>query len=490
MTNCLLAIRINRTHHKKMRLKTLVAVLAFSTAAFAQSDPTIMTINGEPVSRSEFEYSFNKNNSEGVIDKKSVEDYVDLFINYKLKVAAAIDAGLDTLSSFKTEFAQYRDQQLRPSFVNDTDIEEEAKRIYDRTQHYVDSLGGLARPTHILVAVSQRASEQEREKAKQKADSIYNAIQQGGDFAELAKTHSDDKGSAVKGGEIGWIQPGQTVPAFEKAVYSLNVGETSQPVLSDYGYHIVRLLEKKDFVPYDSVKADIITFIDRRGIRDKIIDEKIEEFMKTNNYDSAEKLMEDRAKELSAQDSDLANLIREYHDGLLLFEISNKEVWEKGQKDEAGLANYFKKNKKKYKWDSPRFKGMAYHVKDQVDVKAVKDCVKGLAFDNWAEKLRTTFNADSVKRIRVEKGIFKEGDNPLVDRDVFKKKDVTITSNPDYPIDATYGKLLKAPKEYGDVRGQVVADYQDLLEKEWVAQLRKRYSFEVDQSVLATVNKH
>ena len=473
-----------------MRLKTLAVVLAFTTTAFAQSDPIIMTINGVPVTRSEFEYSFNKNNSEGVIDKKSVEEYVDLFVNYKLKVAAAIDAGMDTLTSFKTEFAQYRDQQVRPSFVNDQDIEDEAKRIYDRTQHYVDSLGGLANPTHILIMVNQRASEQEKEKAKQKADSIYNAIRQGADFAELAKKHSDDKGSGARGGDIGWIQPGQTVPAFEKTVYSLQVGEMSQPVLSDYGYHIVKLLGKKPFLPYDSLKADIITFIDRRGIRDNIIDEKIEEAMKANNYDSAEKLMEDRAASLAAQDSDLANLIREYHDGLLLYEISNKMVWDKAQKDEAGLANYFKKNKKKYKWDSPRFKGMAYHVKEQADVKAVKKCVKGVAFDQWAEKLRTTFNADSVKRIRVEKGIFKLGDSPLVDRDVFKKKDAEVKTNPDYPIDATYGKLLKAPKEYTDVRGQVVADYQDMLEKEWVAELRKRYTFEVNQGVLATVNKH
>jgi peptidyl-prolyl cis-trans isomerase SurA len=71
-----------------MRLKTLFAMLVIGTVAFAQDDPVIMTINGQPVNRSEFEYSYNKNNSDGVIDKKTVEEYVDLFINYKLKVAA------------------------------------------------------------------------------------------------------------------------------------------------------------------------------------------------------------------------------------------------------------------------------------------------------------------------------------------------------------------------------------------------------------------
>ena len=89
-----------------MKFKSLLAVmLLVSGAACAQQeDPTIMTINGQPVSRSEFEYSYNKNNSEGVIDKKTVKEYVDLFINYKLKVAAAYDAKIDTLSSFQKEF--------------------------------------------------------------------------------------------------------------------------------------------------------------------------------------------------------------------------------------------------------------------------------------------------------------------------------------------------------------------------------------------------
>ena len=88
------------------------AALLSSTMVFAQqNDPVIMTVNGQPINRSEFEYSYNKNNTEGVIDKKSVEEYVDLFINYKLKVQAALDAKLDTLTSFKQEFMTYRDSR-------------------------------------------------------------------------------------------------------------------------------------------------------------------------------------------------------------------------------------------------------------------------------------------------------------------------------------------------------------------------------------------
>ncbi len=463
-------------------------MLALATAALAQSDPIIMKVNGQPVTRSEFEYSYNKNNSEGVIDKKTVEEYVDLFINYKLKVVAAMDAHLDTLSSFQQEFAMYRDQQVRPSFINDEDIEKRARQEYDEAYHYIDSLGGMVHPSHILIKVGQKAPESEREVAKQRADSIYNALLNGADFAEMAKKFSQD-GSAPKGGDLDWITPGRTVPDFEKAAYALQVGEMSKPVLTDFGYHIIKMNERQIFFPYDSVHADILTFIDRSGVKEKIIDDKLDEIVASQPGVTREQILEQRAIDLSETDSDLANLIREYHDGLLLYEIMNREVWEKGAKDEAGLANYFKKNKKKYAWDSPRFKGIAYHVKDAADVKAVKKAVKGLTFDKWADKLRTTFNGDSVIRIRVEKGIFKQGDNNLVDREIFKQK-VEVKPLKDYPIDAVFGKVLKAPKDYTDVRGQVTADYQDMLEKEWVARLREKYPVEVYNNVVATVNKH
>ena len=271
-------------------------------------------------------------------------------------------------------------------------------------------------------------------------------------------------------------------------MFALEVGQMSEPVLTQAGYHIIKLNEKGGFFPYDSVHADILRFIDQRNMRDGIAVRKVKELAEAEGVSSEDVLVR-KMNEMTAKDSELKYLIQEYHDGLLLYEISNKLVWDKAAKDEAGLANFFKKNKKKYAWEAPRFKGMAYHVKDQADVKAVKNAVKGLPFDQWAEKLRTTFNNDSVLRIRVEKGIFKQGDNALVDREVFKK-DTTVKTIEKFPIDAVYGKKLKAPQEYQDVRGQVVADYQEQLEKEWVAELRKRYAVKVDEAVLKTVNKH
>ena len=190
-----------------------LAMLLCGSMAFSQSnDPVVMTVNGKPVLRSEFEYAYRKNNSAGVIDRKSVAEYAELFIDYKLKVEAALAAQLDPLTSFPEEFAGCRDQQIRPSLINDADIEAEARRIYTLTQHQVDSLGGMVKVRHILLELGQRAPKSTETEVKQRIDSIYKALKTGADFSEMARKYSDDKGSASAGGNLPWLQPGQTLP--------------------------------------------------------------------------------------------------------------------------------------------------------------------------------------------------------------------------------------------------------------------------------------
>lgn len=473
-----------------MKIGLLCFALLMETSVLAQTDPTLLTVNGQPISRSEFEYSYNKNNGDNVLDKKSVTEYLELFINYKLKVAAAKDARLDTLSSFKNEFAGYRDQQIRPTLITEADVEAEARRIYTETKQRVDAAGGLVKPAHILMLMPQKATKQQEAEAARRIDSIYHALKAGADFAELARRLSDDKGSAVNGGELPWIQKGQTLKEFEDVAYSLKKGEMSKPFISPAGYHIVLLKDKQNFYPYDSVRTSIITFIEQRGLREQIIDRKLNEMAsQSTTPKTPEEVLDARRKELEVQDSNLKNLIREYYEGLLVFEISNRQVWDKAAQDEAGLQAYFNKNKKRYAWDEPRFKGIAYHTKDKKDIKAVKKAVKGLPFSQWAEKLRTTFNADSILKIKVEKGIFKVKDNAWVDAYAFKtgKKIETVK---DFPFSAVYGKKLKAPKEMEDVKALVVTDYQEAMEKAWVNELKKKYAVKVDDAVLQTVNRH
>ena len=457
--------------------------------AHAQTDPVIMTIKGQPVSRSEFEYSYNKNNAEGVIDKKTVDEYVDLFVNYKLKVMAALDAHLDTLSSFKKEYLTYRDQLIRPSFVTDSDVVAEARRYYDNMKQQIGPRG-LFQASHILILVPQKASKGMQDSAKVRIDSIYNALKKGADFAELATRVSQDPGSASRGGEIGFTRQGVMVKEFEDQMFALKKGELSKPFLSPFGYHIILLKDKKQFEPFEYHREDILKFIEARNLREHIAEQLLTQRVNENPSLNREDLILQALDSLERADHEMKFLIQEYHDGLLLYEISNEKVWNRAAKDTEGLKAFFKKNKKKYAWAEPRFKGIAYRTQQQSDVEAVKKCVKGLPFEKWGEKLASTFNNDSIIRIRVEKGVFDKGRNALVDREIFKQQ---VEDQPleGYPYTGVYGKVLKkGPESHEDVRTLVVADYQEFLEQQWVAELRKKYKVEVDQKVLDTVNNH
>ena len=481
-----------------MRIKLLAASLFFAVgAAFAQTnDPVIMEINGKPVYRSEFEYSYNKNNSGNVIDKKTIKEYLPLFVNYKLKVEEALSRQLDTLSTFKNEFLMYRDQQIKPTLISNDDVMYFAHKMYKSTAERVGDEGWFL-PAHIYVKVGQKASEEKRMAAKNRIDSIYNAIMNSeGDpkdaFIQIARTSSEDLKTGRQGGIIGWVSKGQLMKELDNEMLNLKKGEISKPFLSPAGYHIMMLANTRPLESFDEAKKGIIQFIETRGLRDNIADEKVDSIAKASNgVYTKEQLMDKYAADLENKSSDFKNLIREYHDGLLLYEVSSREVWGSKGSDEKQLKKFFKKNKKRYAWDEPRFKGIAYHAKKEADIEAVKDCLKKLDFDEWANVLRKTFNNDSTLRIRVEKGIFKKGDNALVDRNVFGVTDAKVDTLKSYPYDSTYGKILeKGPECMEDVKGLVTADYQDMLEKKWVKDLRSKYAVEIKEEVLETVNKH
>lgn len=473
-----------------MKSKLLLgAMLLCGTLSFAQNaDPVIMTINGTDVLRSEFEYSYNKNNTADVIDRKTVQEYVGMFINYKLKVEAAKEAGLDTMISFQKEFANYRDQQIKPALVTDQDLEAEARKIYEQTRQRIDNNGGMVQVAHILIAMRQQATPEEERAAKVRVDSIYQALRNGADFGSLAKQLSQDPTTSQKGGDLPYIVKGQTLKEFEDQAWRLQDGELSQPFLSPAGWHIMLKKSHRNFYSYADQREHIMKYLDQQRIRDRIATVKLDTLAKQLNSTPAQMLAKKQA-EMEARDSSLKYLIKEYHDGLLLYEISNRHVWAKAQKDEHGLMQYFKKNKKKYKWEEPRFKGVAYRAREEKDIKAVRKLLKKTPFERWEEQLRTTFNTDSVLRIRAEKGIFKKGDNALVDHEVFKVH--TLPKQIEgYPYSAVYGKKLKSPKVMDDVRPLVVTDYQEYLESQWVNDLRQKYTITVNEDIVKTVNNH
>lgn len=473
---------------KKIFAGIALAVVALTAAA--QEDPIVMRIGGVPVTRSEFEYNYNKNNSEGVIDKKNIEEYAELFVNYKLKVLSALDNHLDTLTSYQKEFRTYRDQLIRPLLVPEGAKEKECKAYYDGMLARLEGKQ-LLQPAHILIRLPQDATEEQQAMAKAKIDSIHQALKDGADFAELAQTVSQDPGSAARGGMLPWIGPNQVVKEFEDVAYSLEVNEVSEPFLMPFGYDIVKLMGKKDLEPYEELHDMILKYLEGQGLENQLAQQVLDSIASQSNGEKTiEQILDEKTEEFCAKDSELKYLVQEYHDGLLLFEECNSRIWEPAAKDTLALTTYFKKNKRNYAWDEPRYRGMVYYCKDAADVKAVKKLVKKQPTDKWMETIRETFNKDSIM-VRVERRIFKKGDNSNVDRLALKVKSAELKPVKGYPHIGIFGKVLKkGPAEWTDVSNQVVSDYQRLKEDEFVAELRKRYTVEIDKEALKTVNNH
>jgi peptidyl-prolyl cis-trans isomerase SurA len=638
-----------------------IAILFSVVTSIFANDPVLMKINGKPVLKSEFEYIYNKNNSNNSLDKKTLDEYVDLFVNFKLKVEEAKSQGIDTTKSFINELSGYRSQLTKP-YLTDSKVDESvlqeaynrmkedvevshilirlqqnaspadtlsawkkisaiAKRVEKEdfakvakevsedesakdnsgsigwisafrtvypfeTMAYNTKPGTISKPVRtafgyhivkvhnrretlgeILVSHIMRFTEQGNEDknkaAKITIDSIYERVKAGDDFGKLANDRSDDRGSATKNGELPWFGSGRMIPEFESAAFALkNSGDVSEPIKSSFGWHIIKLIDRRGVASFDSMKEDLQSKVkrdERANLGQKSFIAKLKadynysataasvkefadllanktltdsifqlesaklakpiisfagktltqtdfsNFLKANSYTdktNASDIIEEKLtafveKELLAyEDSQLENkyddfrfLMQEYHDGILLFEVSNNEVWEKASKDTEGLAKYFNEHKADYKWEKPHYKGRVIYCKDKNTLKMAKAIVKKSHNDSIDKYLRTRLN-DSIQYVKIEKNLYVQGDNKQVDKLVFKSK-AAIEADKDYPFVFVSGKLLKSlPEDYTDVRGLVTADYQEFLEKQWIASLRQKYPVEIEKKVLETVKQN
>ena len=382
-----------------------------------------MTVNGVPVPRSEFAYSYYKNNGHGQTDRKTVEEYASLYANYKLKLAAALEARLDTTLAYRQTLASYLNRQGGGAVVAGTDVLAEARHLYDRTKKAIGTQG-LIRPSEIFLRLSTQASRSEQNRIAQRADSIWRALQSGVDFATLARKVSQDPQTAAQGGDMGWLQPQQTFVEFEQAAYALQPGQLSRPILAPDGYHIILMKERKQLEPFEMLQDDLVRSFQQQGLRKAVAGQKV----------SATQ----QASPVNEQ-----HLSQEYHDGLLVYEITNREVWQRAKTDEVGLRAWFDAHKKTYVSEGPHYRGVAYVTKTKADMKAVKKYLKRLPFEQWEAGLRATFNSNGEERVKMTVGVFKPGDNAMIDREVFKRRDVVVQMDASYPFEAVYGKKLK-----------------------------------------------
>ena len=644
---------------------SLVLILS-AGAAFAQAnDPVVMKINGKDIKKSEFEYIYNKNNSEDAIDKRSLEEYITLFKNFKLKVAEAEAQGLDTTAAFHKELKEYRSQLAKPYLeteLNENLLKQAYGRAYNWSEisailiaypgiekgnaltvtpadtlasyqkaleirkqamqkgadfdalvveHSDDTRGkqndrpgymgwfsglnlipvleipiyqtpagqitqpirtaqgyyilkihakkqnpGEIHAAHILLKPSEPTDSIQVDVDAQLA-AIYEKLKKGSSFEDLAKEYSQDPGSATRGGELPWFKYGDMVPEFNEAVYAMtDTGTVSQPVKSQFGYHIIKLLDKRPDAPYDNLRSQLISKLERTGSFSSLHQPGIDQLKKVYHYtlnDKAYRSLMEAANSLQPADSlfisrfennqetlltinnqpitiekliaylkdnprsyfnlstealsdkidqfvyqqlidtedaslenkypEFKNLVQEYRDGILLFEVSNREVWDKASVDTIGLTQFFETHKSDYAWQEPHWKGSVVLVKDDKAKNTMQKETAKMTPDQAAHYLQNKYNTEESTQIKIEKGLFTQGQNNFVDEAVFNRGKAELPKG--YGAFFLLGKSHNVPENYADVKGLVITDYQDYLEQEWVKNLNEKYPVVIYTDVIA-----
>ena len=267
-----------------LRIIVLATLLGSALAACSQSNldkQVLMTIGGTPVTVKEFTDVYNKNNLKSeVIDKKTVDEYLDLFVNFRMKVMEAYEMKLDTNAKFKKELEGYRKQLAKPYFSNEEVSEELVEEAYQRKLKDI-------RASHILITCDKHALPADTLKAYNKAMDIRKKALKGEDFGKLAVTYSQDPSArdmkatettpARPGnrGDLGYFSVFDMVYPFETGAYNTKEGEISMPVRSDFGYHIIKVTSVTDAIgstqaahiflriPQDATEEDV------QAIKDK-----------------------------------------------------------------------------------------------------------------------------------------------------------------------------------------------------------------------------
>lgn len=215
----------------------LAAGAVAAAVASAPKDPVLMTVNGKKVPLSEFLYLYEKNNKQQQ-QPQSVDEYMDMFINYKLKVAAAEEAGCDTTAAFINEFENYATELAAP-YMRDSEAEAEvAAKIKANSRRNVDV-------SHILIPLGDNAAQTKIN--LHFMDSLRTAILNGSDFGEIALKYSEDPSKVQNMGHLGWITTNRFPYPFEEVAFSTPVGTISEPFVdAPFGIHIIKVNEVRN----------------------------------------------------------------------------------------------------------------------------------------------------------------------------------------------------------------------------------------------------
>ena len=451
---------------------------------------------------------------------------------------------------------------------------------------------GEVHVAHIMCIVPQGSPDSLWIKADKKINSLYSKLKEGADFAKTAQESSEDVGSSKNGGELPWFGTGRMVPEFEQAAFKLqNPGDYSAPVKTSYGWHLIKLLEKRSIPEFETVKSDLKNKITRderaeagstsfvnkikaaygftenkellnqfyvsennttiaktpaekskkqtvdpktkktislsaENATKKILNLNIDDntarkvlfsFANTNytvagfkdylktivpwdSAKSAENYINDAYQQytkktllafensqLESKYADFKNLIQEYHDGILLFNLSDSLIWSKASKDTAGLEAFYGAQKNQYMWPERLEASVVTCKTMDLAQKAIKN-VKKIKTREKIQNQLVSLACDTIVGldcISLEYNRFSRGENPAIDS-IAWEKGITkpFTKNGKIQFVVIYNKLAPMPKSLDESRGLIIADYQTYLDNQWVSQLRKKYPIFIDSEIL------
>jgi peptidyl-prolyl cis-trans isomerase SurA len=218
----------------------LFAIPAMSQSKKDKKTLPVFSVNKKVVTADEFIYLYKKNhqNKPDEFTKEKIQEYLDLFINFKLKVEEARSRGLDTTTAFKKEFNSYK-EELRKPYLPDNKLSDSLARLtYERLKEEVEA-------SHILIMVKADASPEDTLAAYNKIMALRKRIVDGEDFGTLAMQHSEDQSAKTNKGLLGYFTALQMVYPFETAAYRTKIGEVSMPARTRFGYHIIKVHNRR-----------------------------------------------------------------------------------------------------------------------------------------------------------------------------------------------------------------------------------------------------
>jgi peptidyl-prolyl cis-trans isomerase SurA len=374
-------------------------------------------------------------------------------------------------------------------------------------------------------------------------DDIYSKLRQKEKFAYLAKKYSDDKSSAAKGGVLPKFSTGKLIQPLDSMAFSLKEeGDYTIPFKSDYGWHILKLIKKYPVKSYDELENELQYKV-RNNNRSVIIKRSLAEELSTqfkitenepvldqifkNDYSKADpkttilsiedlsytikdfnfyrkpirnkstreiytdfkadKIIEYYKDHLEEYNKEFAKTIKEYQDGLLLFDLLQKNIWKKAETDSVGLEQFFNANIENYRWNT-RFRTTTANCTRIEKAEKVRQL---MTEGKTTEEIKDLVNEGATIHVIFHESILEENSNKLP-KDFVPEKGISKIYQDDknhYTIINVKEILPAGPKELKETKGQVVNDYQNYLEEKWVEQLRKEHKVIINKKALKKLKK-